>query len=718
MNKNILILSDPSDRGVLFLNATITLRVIFTITLTAVIIYITRLFIPDDVLSPTIVKQINDTFLIPAGYFAPEQKERTSYILALLLIPFISTLISIAAWHFGKKNKISWWLWNVSLNPLWKWVEISWFPVFLIIIRDFASESPFGVTFSIVNYSIIQSLAFSQEVPKFLCFSICIIVTGFVVFFKKPEKLSTIYSKRTISFLIDIISIFLILTVALRLSVIPETIGVSGPSPSLIHIGPIFEPAAVSYLSTATTGVNLPSQYGGLIEFARPFLFISSGDPIGLLWFAYFSLLVSLVCIWLTARRLLAGNAVLGLIALSAIIYLTSIKLKPFTCYQCANFRWFWPSIFLFLAVMELPSRVKLFLIPYFLFPFAIYWNPETGLASMAAWVGWRIILHFINLINSPGKLVSIIKTLKFFGMGVIGFISGAILLSSYIYLKSGNLPDFTLLFQYANYFYQQGFGMIPMPPYHLWNIYVLIAVALFTIGIQFNLTHPTTTSGLVRRNSDFLIFSSLLFGLLFAYYQGRSYYESLLVISYPLGLALVSWLGLGMTGTPADSQFPYRSRAQLYGLLLIIFGVSSSGMAITHYPLPVHPSPFTRHDAEGKQSLKDFVRRTADGKQPIFISFNAWRYTLLTQQTPGADVVPLAAIILRDQFEKYLEYLEKPELAVYFDLNNEEIFQFENTSWRQPLLEKLRQSFIIENIPEDDFFIGTQGRLVRLRNK
>lgn len=71
-----------------------------------------------------------------------------------------------------------------------------------------------------------------------------------------------------------------------------------------------------------------------------------------------------------------------------------------------------------------------------------------------------------------------------------------------------------------------------------------------------------------------------------------------------------------------------------------------------------------------------------------------------------------------RDQLVSYFEFLAKPELAVYFDLTNDKIFQHEGVFWRKMMLDELDKHFELEDFSENDVFIGSQGRLVRLREK
>ncbi|QKV57579.1 MAG: hypothetical protein HT580_10330 [Dechloromonas sp.] len=77
----------------------------------------------------------------------------------------------------------------------------------------------------------------------------------------------------------DIFAILLIIAISAQVTFIPETAGALKRSDDLLHISPIFEPAVVAYLTNKTVGVDIISQYGGLIEFARPFLWLMDGDP-------------------------------------------------------------------------------------------------------------------------------------------------------------------------------------------------------------------------------------------------------------------------------------------------------------------------------------------------------------------------------------------------------------------------------------------------------
>uniref|UniRef100_UPI0025DE7EF7 hypothetical protein n=1 Tax=uncultured Thiodictyon sp. TaxID=1846217 RepID=UPI0025DE7EF7 len=510
-----------------------------------------------------------------------------------------------------------------------------------------------------------------------------------------------------------------ILYVTAKLSLLVETIGADEYSEywsSLIHMGPIFEPAVTAYLSKSAVAVNLLSQYGGIVEFARPFLGAASGDPIGLFWFAFFALATSMLCIWLAARRLLSGNSTLALITTAGVIYLTGMKSQQFACFQCTNFRWFWPSLFLLFASFNIHQRPGWRWLPYLLFPIAIYWNPETGLAALAAWLGWQLIANLGSLVTGQIQLHWASTITAAFLRGALSFVAGVSLLVSYLYYKSNAIPDFSLLFQYARDFYQLGFGMIAMPAFHLWNIYVLLAITLFSSAIQHYLTSPERTNQAASQNCDFIVFSTLLFGLLFAYYQGRSHYTCLLSISYPLGLALIAWLGTGSPTSDSGKHLPSLRMPQ-QGLLLAVLSLSAAAFAITPYYLPTAAAWYRQDDHEGKRALIAFIQRTADGKRPLFISFSAWRLALLSRQSAGATITPLAAMFRRNQLNAYVDLLKEPDVAVYYDKTTNKIFEADpDFAWGPPLLNELSNHFNLKNAPDADTFNGDQGHLIRLR--
>lgn len=699
-----------------FLNASLVPRITLSIAIILIAWILIYLILPSDGLTSELENRICQDYIVPVDSFAPEPRERAIYFLTLILLPASITLLTILAWNMGERYDEKNIFWRISLHPGWQRVKRLWLPILLYFVI-LAKEHQFGMTFTLMGYTIFYEFFHSDNSWLFLASSLLLLLISFEIYYHSSGRISKVFSSKPLTILMDSIALLSIILFAYRLTFIPETTGVEGYSASLIHIGALMEPAVTSYLSTAIAAVDMVSQYGGLVEFAKPFLHAASGDPIGIFWFSYFTLIWSLICLWLSARRLLASNATLALFMTLAVIYLTGIKFQHFVCFQCVNFRWFWPSFFLLLAAYEIPRNPRLCWLPYALFPMAIYWNPETGLAATFAWMGWRILARLLSIISGSTNSNWIGATLSDFFMSALSFAAGMGALAIYFLYNSNKLLEFSLLFQYARDFYELGFYMLPMPLISLWNVYMIMGVILFSIGLQqYLLTSNSKNND--KTNHEFMVFAVLLFSLLFAYYQGRSFYGNLLAVSYPLWLALIAWIGMTQASIK-DGRLGLLIREKPFqSIAIALFCLSTSALIFANFRLPPTQPPFIQ-DAEGKASLIKFIERTSDGNKPVFISYSSWRLGLLSKSPLDADISPLAGILRRDQLNKYFHLIGAKDVAVYYDLNTENILLAENNFFvADPLYQFIHEHFIFPEFPIEDVYIGNQARLVRLRYK
>lgn len=668
---------------------------------TTFLVFLATRWTPPNGLTEERFAAIREIFLTGPQTFWPEPSERVAYLLTISLFPALAIALNwfIGRCASGKSDT------GIRASETIRKISI-WF-VFLLTITivTAATERPFGMDFGffgyVISYAIVQS-------PYLGLLMIGWVATLFLAtnYFFSPKP--RIIAQPSFSIACDIFAVALILSIAAQITFIPETAGALRRSDDLLHISPIFEPAAIAYLTNRTAGVDIASQYGGLIEFARPFLWLTDGDPRALFWFAFLSVSAACLFQWLAIRKLTA-KALLALISIGALIFFTGFKYQGIACFQCVHFRWFWPSAFLMLAAYNIPAAGKLGFAPYVLFPLAIYWNPETGLASMLAWAFWRMVVNGLPVLVSGEIHLKAGELLRSFFMASAGVLFGSFLILLYAYMKSGELITPSLMFQFAKDFYVSGFYMLPMPLFNLWNIYAILAGVFLLIGISHYAMRPP---GAPSVNHDFLIFSSILFALLFSYYQGRSFYGNLLAISYPLWLGMANWLWMKRSFFSNFQALLVREPLRVFAVALFCFGFSAT-LTTNLYSREI-TIPFTKQQAEEKQELAEWIDSTARGRIPFYVSLSAWRLLLITNTQPDASIQPLAAMIRRDQLSEYLEEMRKEKYAVYYDLSNESYFKVED-----PALRLAFEQTISANFPgaprEKPSFKNNQGELVLL---
>lgn len=671
----------------------------------AILVSALILFVPANGLTAESLKNINEIFAASVYAFNPEPRERAAYLLSISLFPILAIALTLYRAHGQIPQDTS--------APARQSIQgLFGFWALLILsctIITAGSESPFGQKFGFFGYSIAQAVIHSPYI-------LALLVAWPILFFVTRREIcssrevpSVKYSvgKIPARFFIDALSVFLILFAAASITFIPNDKGALVWTDDAGHMAPLFEPAAIAYLSRATAGVDLFSQYGGMVEFARPLLWLADGDPSALIWFAFISLSASLTLLWLAARRLTA-SAWLGLVVIGAIIYWTGLKFMGFANFQTAHLRWLFPSLFLFLAAHQVHTHRRLALLPYLIGPIALYWNMETGVAALFAWIAWRVIAQFIPLVLTKNRNSEFSRTLAGFSRAILALLLGLLLVGGYVAIKSsGRLLDFSLMFGAAKDFYLYGFFMLPMPLLHLWNLYALIAAALFLIGIGHYVT-SSKEEGNIGQMSGFMTYATLLFALLFSYYQGRSFYGNLLIVSYPLWLALAAWLSM-------NSQAPSSNHFAMPRLLLV--GVLTFGLAATpftdFYLLPGE-IPSAEKNQEDKGALRRWIEETSAGRTPVFLSFSAWRLMLISHAAPSDDTPRLSYLLRKDQRTAFIENLAKPNVAFYYDLANDDYFKREEIFEADKLKAQIARQFgsdLINGVQ----FSNSQTRLLLL---
>lgn len=662
-----------------FLNENLSIQVALLVLTTSIIAFLVTRLTPANGLDEAGYQAIKNIFLSGPEAFWPEPSERAAYLTAITTFYFLAVVMT---WIIRKFSST---IPNQHHAPdSIGHLAGNWILIFLILaIITAATEAPFGKSFGFFGYVIFWAVMQSKHIAIILFGTIAAFVLSYTycsIDFKQSLKWKLLDKA------IDTLALIATVWLAAKVSFPPETIGALIDSQDQLHISPLFEPAAIAYLTNRTVGIDMVSQYGGLVEFASPLLWLFDGDPRALFWFAFLALLVSILLQWLTIRRLTA-NALIAFIGMGGIFYFTAIKYQGTVCFQCTNFRWLWPSIFLWLAALVATSAGgKRQLVPYLLMPVAIYWNPETGLSCTAAWIGWRLIANLLPAaINRIDRNTWLRNTMSLFTAST-SFAIGAGIVVLYIYTKSGQILNPELLFGFAKDFYLAGFFMLPMPTFNLWNIYALAAATLLLIGIRYYADNAGKNKD--EKQAGFLVFSTLLFALLFSYYQGRSFYGNLLTISYPLWLSLTVWFS--MSKLEQTSLIPMVKNDPIRTLILALLCFGTIAIALTDPYGKQITIPFAKQEAMEKQQLHDWIASTAGGREPMFISFSAWRLMLIAGTASSGQTLPLSAILKHDQLSQYLAELGSEKYAIYYDMATDAYFKVEKASWAKDINEAI----------------------------
>lgn len=246
---------------------------------------------------------------------------------------------------------------------------------------------------------------------------------------------------------------------------------------------------------------------------------------------------VSLILLYLLFRKLIDNKVIrycgfLSLIWLSyffgRVIFMYSWPpgfVDPY--FQFHPIRFFFPAASVYFTYYYLrTSSKKIYYLSFVIYCIATLWNFESGFVVYLTWLMTliyeglcardikKVFLHIVNW-----TLVLLLTVGMF---------------SLYMFLRYGHLPMYGIFFDVSKAFYVYGYGMLPMPLIHPWN---LVAI-LYLIGM--------TVSLINLLKGDKSLKTSMLFNLtvlgtgIFVYYQGRSHDFCLLPICYPAIIILV----------------------------------------------------------------------------------------------------------------------------------------------------------------------------------
>jgi hypothetical protein len=264
-----------------------------------------------------------------------------------------------------------------------------------------------------------------------------------------------------------------------------------------------------------------------------------------------------------------------------------------------------------------------------------VYWNLDSGLPAVLAWLG---VMSFEALFV-PGRIGRREAARLWLAAGAAAAAGGAVLTAA-LRLLSGRWPDWSLFVAFQKQFYLLGYYMLPMRPFHAWNLVVL----LYAAGLLASWVDAREGSWDARSRAS-LVSAALGFGL-FSYYQGRSHDLVLFSVVMPafclLGLGVDRLLDVPRRGLEGAAA---RAAASLALLVLAVFclrGLSESAF----FNRSIRERLWTRREAyPGFRDDLAFLRaRTAAGAPTEFLSYAAPIYYLATgtRALTGPDLVEL----------------------------------------------------------------------------
>jgi hypothetical protein len=242
-----------------------------------------------------------------------------------------------------------------------------------------------------------------------------------------------------------------------------------------------------------------------------------------------------------------------------------------------------------------------------FLLGFFIYWNLDSNIVTLIAWLGFFAILGIIETV----KLRSIRNHAALTGASAVAMAALGIALISIILLDSdsGNL-NISSIFGSQKTFYISGLCMLPMPlRLHPWMAVAGIYVA--ALALSFSYIFPNGMNSSLR---ILLLFYIGVLGIgLFSYYQGRSQDLNLPAVIWPAVLCCFLVCDRIMSAPLQSSEIPH---VRLLALPFILLVVSLSIRLALNSPAYLKKT----------EAYMDMSKNENDGlKMDIFIQTLSW---------------------------------------------------------------------------------------------
>jgi hypothetical protein len=200
----------------------------------------------------------------------------------------------------------------------------------------------------------------------------------------------------------------------------------------------------------------------------------------------------------------------------------------------------------------------------------------------------------------------------------VAGFGAAIVVVSAFVLVRTGELPDFGLLTYYSKVFAEQGFGLEPMPTLGLHiAVYLTYVAALLLAAVRY-------ASAARDRATTAMLAYSAIFGLLTTeYFAGRSLPWQLMLLfpAWGLTLGLLTWnVALRLPSMRAD---PLRLRRTILPSLAVMVGFGVMVAAIVTIPLPWRQVERLSQDGTPLTDLsraEAFVETATHSGEPILL--------------------------------------------------------------------------------------------------
>ncbi len=479
--------------------------------------------------------------------------------------------------------------------------------------------------------------------------------------------------------------------------------------------------------------VDLTSQYGLYPHFLEPVFRAMGGLSV---WKFQFIMSVLIAAAWISFYYFLKSiirNRLILFMSFIAVFFFTFVNFyvdyRARDYYQYPPIRILFPMVGMLLASLYFKSRsiVLYYLIPVFLSVGAL-WNPDTGIMMIITWVFVLIFREMHVTAEAVRKWGQVIRKGLFHILNVFEIFSVILIIFALgVFFRSGAMPDYGEMLRFQKLYYQMGFGLMPMPDVHPWQLFLIALAAglAFSVGGLF-----AKNTGEEARAKNSVVFMLSIYGTaIFAYYQGRSHDWAMVPLLYvPVALA-----GIFADSILAGVRGGILRRGS-FGLLavfaVLVFFLSSPlerayTKAVSFKAGPFFHKFIKEHDRENYGFLKEHIR---PGSKAYVIS--AYQQGVIYAETgalnplnvPGQVEISLVSDInkvrdfLQEKGEGRIVVWDRTDGGSYvnhYNLNFRETYNIEAV-FPDSQVEIYKQ---YDSIPKKELVFPISGKGVHLKN-
>ncbi|MBF0299051.1 MAG: hypothetical protein HQK51_10050 [Oligoflexia bacterium] len=439
----------------------------------------------------------------------PEPKEKTLFFFALISIPLVFTVHFFLLKNFLLKFNTK------TIKNLSS--ALSVFLVLIFIILGVVSHRDFFYTYFDKSFFYYHYIIYSLITIIFILLLKC----SLIIFEKYPI---------TRKIVLSLAFIYIVITLRALYKSGPYNF----PPGAMTHAEAVFYSLVQVTGGTPMLTDGLVNTYGLYAQFMAPIFnfatlsFSNMSKSFNILAVAIF------IMLFITLYREVKNKFFLYSGILSCIWLFMFWKLKNNDHYfQYYPIRALFPAIVFLLASIYKTSKSKiLYYVSFPLLALGVLWNPDHGIGAFLSWVIFVIYVDK-NFDKNRSYIYSIARSiLKHSSVAVISLFVTFKLYSLTILFFYGSTPNIKRLFDTIKVFSDLGFSAIPMPPFHPWNIELLLTLVGISYAIkkyfEFILSKEKVNPDQVNEELGFSVEMILVICLLsivtLGYYQSRSH--------------------------------------------------------------------------------------------------------------------------------------------------------------------------------------------------